>query len=346
LGLFFFDLYIQFNFMKLKIILGTIALLVLVYAFGPQPETPNYSREFPSVPSNASNLESYVKHKESRHHVKPGNEAKIIWANDSSKAKTEYALVYLHGFSASHHEGFPLHTALAEQFGCNLYLARLHDHGIDTTEALLNFTAQGFYNSALEALAIGSQLGEKVILIGTSTGCTAALKLAAEFPEVHAVINLSPNVRINDGTAFLLNNPWGLQIANLVLGDQYRYIDGGAEYAKFWNTKYRNEAIIELQELIETTMIPKTFEKIKQPVFNGFYYKNEQEQDPVVKVESIKWMHGLLATPENNKVLHPFPEAGNHVLASPIKSNDVEGVTNTVAKFMTDVLQMKPVSVL
>jgi esterase/lipase len=329
--------------MKRKIILAVLAVLILVYALGPQPSDPNYTSQLSVVPSNPTELIDYVAINESKHNLKAGNEANIIWADDSTKAKTEYALVYLHGFSASHHEGFPLHTTLAKKFGCNLYLARLHDHGIDTTEALLNFSAEGFYQSAQQALAIGTQLGQKVILIGTSTGCTAALKLAAEFPQVHAVINLSPNIRINDGTAFLLNNAWGLQIAELVLGDKYRYVDGGPEYAKYWNTKYRIESLVQLQELIETTMVEETFEKITQPVFNGFYYKNEEEQDHVVKVESIRWMHGLLATSENQKVLQDFPNAGNHVLASPIKSNDVEGVTNAVAKFMADVLQMKAI---
>jgi esterase/lipase len=328
--------------MKTKIFLGFTLLLIVIYVAGPNPSTPNYNITLPDVPSQPLELENYIHQIESRHHLKPGNEAKIVWLNDSAKTKTEFALVYLHGFSASHHEGYPLHSTLAQQFGCNLYLARLNDHGIDTTEALLHFTAEQFYKSAAAALAIGSKLGNKVILIGTSTGCTAALKLASEFPEVYAVINLSPNIRINDGTAFLLNNPWGLQIANLVLGGQYRYVDGGPEYAKYWNTKYRNEAIVELQELIETTMIPETFEKIKQPVFNGFYYKNEEEQDNVVKVESIKWMHDLLATPQNQKVLQAFPNAGNHVLASPVKSNDVEGVTRAVADFLSNVLQLPP----
>lgn len=305
--------------------------------------TPHYGTELQVVPVNPESLDRVIARIESRHHLKPGNAARIHWAKDSVKAKTEYALVYLHGFSASHHEGYPLHVNMAKKYGCNLFLARLFDHGIDTTDALLRFSAEKFYNSARMALAIGTQLGEKVILISTSTGGTAALKLAAEFPQVHALINLSPNVRINDPTAFLLNNPWGLQIANIVLGDQYRYVDGGPEYAKYWNTKYRNEAIVELQELIETTMIPETFERINQPVFNGFYFASDTAQDKVVKVEAIRWMHELLATPDEQKVLHPFATPGNHVLASPIKSKDVDAVEQEVSRFMEVVLGMKPI---
>ena len=67
------------------------------------------------------------------------------------KTKTEYAVVYLHGFSASQEEGDPVHYQFAQKFGCNLYLSRLYAHGIDTTEPLGNFTAEEVWNSAKEA---------------------------------------------------------------------------------------------------------------------------------------------------------------------------------------------------
>lgn len=317
--------------------------MAIGYFLGPRPATPEYDTDLPSIPASPDSIEYFVSRMESQHTLKPGNQARIYWADDSSKAITEYALVYLHGFSASHHEGYPVHLNLAKRFGCNLYLSRLHDHGIDTTEALLRFNAEKFYESAQMALQVGTRLGEKVILVSTSTGGTAAIKLAADFPEVHALINLSPNVRINDPFAFLLNDPWGLQLANLTMGGPYRYIDGSEEYAKYWNTKYRNEALVDLQELIETTMVPNTFEKVVQPVFNGFYYASDTAQDNVVKVESIRWMHNMLATPEDQKVLHAFATPENHVLASPIKSKDIVVVEKTVSKFMEEVLHIKPV---
>ena len=327
---------------KRYLVLAVIFALLMLYIGGPKPPTPQYQTTLPEMPVEPHLLDSIVARMESRHTLKPGNQAHIVWHNDTLPEKTPYALVYLHGFSASHHEGYPLHRNLAERYGFNLFLSRLHDHGIDTTEALLKFSAEKFYDSARFALAIGTQIGEKVILLSTSTGGTAALKLAAEFPQVHAIINLSPNVRINDPFAFLLNNPWGLQIANIVLGDEYRYVDGGDEYAKYWNTKYRNEALIELQELIETTMIPETFERVSQPVFNGFYFANDTAQDKVVKVEAIRWMHDLLATPEELKVIHAFDTPGDHVLASPIKSKDVESVEREVSLFIEEILQIKP----
>ncbi len=77
----------------------------------------------------------------------------------------------------------------------------------------LNLTADKYWESAKEALAIGQQIGNKVILVGTSTGGTLALQLAAQYPEVYAMVLLSPNIAINDPNAWLLNNPWGLQIS-------------------------------------------------------------------------------------------------------------------------------------
>ena len=200
-----------------------ILLLVftVIYFLGPNPSTPVYTNTLPVVPTETTALENYIAAIEAQHKIKPQNEARIIWANDSTKQKTEYAIVYLHGFSASQEEGAPVHKAIAKKFGCNLYLARLAEHGIDTTEAMQNLTAEKYWESVKQAYAIGKQLGKKVILMGTSTGGSNAVQLAANFPEIHAIVLLSPNIAINDPNAWLTNNPWGLQIARLVKKSDY-----------------------------------------------------------------------------------------------------------------------------
>ena len=57
-----------------------------------------------------------------------------------------------------------MHQNIAKEFGCNLYLARLAEHGIDTTEAMQNLTAEKYWETVKQAYAIGKQLGNKVIL--------------------------------------------------------------------------------------------------------------------------------------------------------------------------------------
>jgi esterase/lipase len=323
---------------------AVLLVLVIVYLFGSHPATPVYELSVPSVPSASATLEKYVADQESKHKIKPDNEARIVWANDSTKQKTEYAIVYLHGFSACQEEGDPVHRNLAKQFGCNLYLSRLSQHGIDTTDALANMTADNLWESAKEAYAIGKQLGNKVILMGTSTGGTLALQLAAAYPEVAGLVLLSPNIAINDPNAWLLNNPWGLQIARLVKGSKFNIIKkDNPEYKKYWNDQYRLEATVQLEELLETTMINSNFSKIKQPTLVLYYYKDEQHQDPVVKVSAMKDMFAHLGTSEEQKKMIPIPEAGNHVLGSPIQSKDIITVEKEAAAFMKETLHLTPV---
>lgn len=328
----------------LKILLAILTVLAAVYFLGPNPATPVYSTVLPEIPSGDSALETFLLEQEAPHKIKPDNEARIVWFDDTLKQKTEYAIVYLHGFSASQEEGNPVHRKIARQFGCNLYLARLSQHGIDTTDALVNMTAENLWESAKQAYAIGKQLGHKVILMGTSTGGTLALQLAAAYPDIAALVLYSPNIEINDPNAWLLNNPWGLQIARKVKGSHYNVIPKKTpEYKQYWNQEYRLEALVQLEELLETTMTKKTFEKVKQPVLSLYYYKDEHNQDPVVKVSAIKKMMASLGTPVEKEEMVAIPDAGSHVLASPIQSKDILSVEKETAEFLKNMLQLKPV---
>ncbi|MCO4292141.1 alpha/beta hydrolase [Solitalea sp. MAHUQ-68] len=326
----------------LTIVILLLFISIIAYLLGPTPERPVYNTQLPEVPSSPTALENYVKGIDSHHKIKPGNGSEIVW-NDSTKTKTPYAVLYLHGFSASHEEGNPVHRNFAKRYGCNLYLARLAEHGIDTTDAMANLTAENYWRSAVQAYAIAKQLGDKVIILGTSTGGTLALKLAAEFPEIHALLNLSPNIAINDPTAFIANNHWGLKLAELVLGGKYRNSElDTAEGPKYWYYKYRIESVSALEELLETSMTKETFEKVKCPVLTVCYYKDEQHQDPVVKVSAMREMMEQLGTPSALKQFVPLATPENHVLGNPLKSKDIKSVENACYKFAEKVLKLSP----
>ena len=315
--------------------------ILVLYWVGPNPADPVYTNDLPVLSDSPQQLEMYVAEQEKKHPIKPDNQARIVWNNDSLKNITEYALVYLHGFSASQEEGNPVHRNLAKAFGCNLYLARLAEHGIDTSDALLNYTAEGLWQTAKEAYAIGKKLGKKVILMGTSTGGTVALQLAAAFPEIAGIILYSPNIAINDPNAWLLNNPWGLQIARLVKGSNFNTAgQDDSTYKKYWNHTYRLEATVQLQELLETTMVPATFGAVRQPVLALYYFKDESNQDKVVKVSAIQKMMQELGTPDSLKRSVAMANAGNHVLASPIVSKDVAGVEKETSTFLQQVMKL------
>lgn len=327
---------------KIYIPLSVILVLFVAYIAGPRLERNELSNVLPTIQVDISTVEKYVADKEAKFDTRPDNEARIIWNNDSLKNKTTYSILYLHGFSACWYEGSPTHINLAKKINANLYLSRLHDHGIESEDALLDMEPSKLYESAKEALLIATTLGEKVILVGTSTGGTLALKLAADFPAlVDMIILLSPNIAINNPAAFMLTKPWGLQVARLSAGGgKYRYLESDSKIEdKYWNQTYRWEATIYLGLLVEQTMNKELFKKINQPLFLGYYYKNEEEQDPVVRVDAMLKMFDQISTPTQLKYKVAFPEAGRHVIGCEATSGCAEKVESEIITFVSRVME-------
>ena len=325
-------------------LLVLIGLLLIVWFLGPKAPVPKLDTKMFAATANLIDLEKEVNDSEKTFtNIRRDNEARIIWADPENKVQTEYSLVYLHGFSASQAEGAPMHTDFAKRYGCNLYLARLYGHGLEEEEALLNWTPEEYIESAKRAIAIGQQLGEKVIVMGTSTGCTAALYLASGIPDLHGLINYSPNIDVANEEVALLTGRWGLQLGRYVNGSNYHSWKPTEGTAHIVTHKYRLEAIVALKTLIDATMTEETFKKITSPLFMGYWYKNEEIQDDVVSVKRMLDMYDQLGTPENKKRKIAYDNANNHVLASPLWNRDFENVRQTTFDFAEEVLGMKPV---
>jgi len=323
-----------------------ILIIVVVYIIGPQPEKPIYNIRLPLVKSNLQALSDSIDHAEALNtSVKLNNQARIVWA-DSLHKQTEWAIVYLHGFTASQMEGDPVHRNMAKKYGMNLYLARLDGHGLAADSALYHVTADGLWETSKKALAIGEKLGKKVIIMSTSTGGTLALKLAQVYPDkVAALINYSPNIKINNSLAWMLNNPWGITILNMQSEDGYVVTSGENDsiISQYWTTRYKTEALPQLQELIETTMEKDVFKSIKSPSLTIAYYQDKDHQDPTVKVSAMKWMHKKLGTPKGEKKYVALGSVGVHPLASSLRSNDIEAVERETSVFLEEILQIKSI---
>ncbi len=318
------------------------SLVISAFLVGPRPGFPPLDGQLKALDMPLEQLDSFIHQKDlSLENLRPGNGGSIVWAD--SIRKTPYSVVYLHGWSASPVEGDPIHKEFAKRYGCNLYLPLLAGHGLDSRESFAELTPNELLESAKEALAIGQLLGEKVILMSCSTGGTLSIYLAAENPEaVHAQLLFSPNIDIYDPLSELLTVPWGRQIAEQVNGRYYSFSPPKEGY-QYWTTTYRTSGLVCLKSLIERTMKPAVWKKIEQPLFLGYYYKNEEEQDKVVSVNEMLRFYDHISTPEGKKVKIAFPNAGHHVLLSRINSQDLKTVRRETFAFAEGVLGMQPV---
>lgn len=304
---------------------------------GPRAERPALDWSIPEMNLSLDQLDAAIqKSEEAIGNVRPGNESGIVWAD--GKRKTPISIVYLHGFGASHEEGNPIHLEFAQRYGCNLYLHRLYQHGLDDVDAFVKLRSDSLVRSAMKAIAIAKQIGERVLIISASTGSTLALPISAEHPEIMANICYSPNIAVFDPKSMLVTKPWGLQLARQVTGSDYREYDETPEYQKFWYCKYRIEGLLPMMVLVEETMQRETFEKIEQPLFMGYYYKNESEQDQVVSVPAMLEMFDQIATPENLKREVAFADAGNHIFVSHLKHGNLDHVREETFRFAEEVL--------
>ena len=320
-----------------------VALFVIVF-FGPKVSYDKQVLLDTDINIPISGIESYVADVEAKvKDMKPDNQARIIWANDSLKQKTAYSIVYLHGFSASQEEGDPVHTDFAKRYGCNLYLARLEDHGRLDSNTFINLTPDNFLQSAEDAIDIGKILGEKVIVMSCSTGGTLAAILASSGENIHSMIMFSPNIEIYDSKSELLLYPWGKQLSELVLGGNHNHLKYKPEQAKYWNEVYHTNGLFAIKTLIKDNMNQASFSKITMPVFIGYYYKDETNQDKVVSVKRMIDFYNEIGTPEALKRKVAFPTTGHHVISSHVMSEDIQGVENETFKWAEEVLGLKPV---
>jgi esterase/lipase len=315
----------------LKFFIGVFGFLFILYFSGPQVASPELYKILPAVPQDLVALSNWIDTKEAQvEDLKKGNEGRIEFF-DSIPKKTEYSVIYFHGFSASSEEGAPFHTDVAKHFKANLYLPRLFGHGVGGENPLRDFTADTYLESAREALAVAKTLGEKVIVLGTSNGGTLSLLLGTD-PQIVSIGLFSPNIK--DPNASLITLPWGLNLASFVAGSDYHQMQNVVSPKEnFWTTRYHIQALTHVQKLLEVAMTPETFAKIKVPVFMGYYYKDEANQDDVVSVAAMLEMFEELGTSAAQKEKMAFPETGDHVMTSYLTSKDVESVTKETIRF-------------
>ncbi len=180
----------------------------------------------------------------------PGTEKRITWF--AGQERTAWSVVYLHGFSATRQETAPLSSVVAQALGANLFETRLSGHGRERAP-LTAVRAEDWLADAAEALAIGAAVGERVIVIGTSTGATLAAAMLDDpaMTAVDTLVMLSPNFEPRDSGAAWLTRPAGPLLANLFVGATRSWEPHNEKQGRYWSTSYPMDAAVEMMRLVD-----------------------------------------------------------------------------------------------
>lgn len=320
-----------------RLVAVALALLVGLWALGPRVDTdPEVGP--PELPSGGPEVVAeWIRAEEARFtDLVPGTEKTVVWADSSAPARTPVSILYLHGFSASRQEVSPLPERLARTLGANLFLTRFTGHGRGG-EAMAEATLGAWLGDTLEGMAVAERIGERVVVMGTSTGGSMALWLAAR-PElqerVHALVLISPNLGLPDPRARMLLWPWGGALAQVVQGPERSWEPLNELQERYWTTRYPTQALLPLMAAVRR--VEETdFRDIPAPVWIA-YDRADSVVDPLVTEARFS----EFASPW--KVLRAVnvPEGGDpHVLAGDIVNPEL---TDTLLQEILDFLAATP----
>ncbi|UIX81583.1 alpha/beta hydrolase [Xylella fastidiosa] len=315
--------------------LGILAFFGLVFVLGPRTSTALPPIVPVSVPNHPNTLTQWLVQREgAAGQLRSDTQAHIVWADPLHPARAGCAMVYLHGFTASQGEGAPLHVKLARAFGCNLYLPRFPGHGLQAMDALRGIDAVQLRQAAAEAVAVARVLGERVVVIGTSMGGALATQVVAADPaQVQTLVLWSPLVRERDERLRVFGWPWGSQFVLWVKNSGDPVMRSSAK-SPYWAGGAHLDGYRALYALSRGGMVPSMYAQIRVPVFVGYYYRDAHHQDTVVSVDAIRTMFTQLGTPPAQRQLLAFAQAGDHVIASPLRSNAAPQVFMATCRFI------------
>ena len=258
-----------------------------------------------------------------------GTEKRVRWQSDGTK--TRYAVVYLPGFSATRQEIAPTAELVADALGANLFETRWAGHG-RVKDAMVGVTAEDWLDDTAEALAIGARLGERTIIVSTSTGATLALAMASHpaMKNVDAIVMISPNFAPQDPTAKWLTRPAGPQLARLIVGEMRSWEPTNDEQDLYWSNNYPVSTMVEVMRLVDYTQ-SKLPLKMDQSILTFISLEDtvvspEATFDALEQIEASRM---LLVEVEN------VGDPGKHVLAGRILSpENTETIAAQIVEFM------------
>jgi esterase/lipase len=302
----------------------------LIIAFGPRVKV---DTNLPQIEIPAD-VEMYVKNSEAKYaDITPGAEKIIVWHNPAKKDKTPLSVVYLHGFSATRQEVAPLCDIVAKKLGANLFYTRLRGHG-RPADALKGVTVNDWLVDTAEAIEIGKRIGDKVIIVSTSTGgtLTAWYGLTQKTDRIHAAVMISPNFYPARSEARIMTWPWGKQLAHLIIGEYRTWKPQSDRQAKYWSWKQPTEVTVTMMGLVDMVK-DLNFQTFSLPLLMILSPKDKVISYPLAKQRFSE------ASSVKKKLVEVSDsvDTSQHVIAGDILSpNTTERVASDIVSFIKE----------
>jgi esterase/lipase len=239
--------------------------------------------------------------------LRAGCEKQIVWAGKPD-SKTPISVLFVHGFSASSGELKPLPERVAEELNANLFLTRLRGHGQNGAE-FGKATYEEWLSDTIEAIEIAATIGDRVVVIGCSTGCTLLSLAMSQGQKPMASVFISPNFGLRHRIGqFLLDLPGIRYFGHLIVGKERSFPVLNEAHAKYWTTSYPISAVYAMRDAVIAARKIR-YEQIKTPVM---FVLNDDDQviNPKVAKSVMKSWGGptqhlpLQQTADDDKMGH------------------------------------------
>lgn len=289
-------------FFKIIILILIIIILLLIFFLGNVIESNiELNFEYNNLYYNnkiidIKNIEEYINYKENLiNHLDLNKKKEIVWFENKNE-KTDFVIYFLHGFNSNKLEGKTYSIQLAKETKSNLLLARLPGNGVYNKET--SYNNLNFYNylrDIYDDLILLSILGNKIILIGSSTGCTYNIIASSIFKKFNIYKNIffSPNLGLNFYTNIgvnLLSYGYGKSIIklttdkikidnNIITPDVFLPLIGSLKAYNSIKNNFNNDFIIfvsENDELVSNSKINNFFKNIENVKKHYYIFKNEK----------------------------------------------------------------------
>ena len=299
-----------------RAVLFGFVLALAVYFLGPKndfgPDEPTAREAPPAI----EQLDDWLTRSEAAWpDIRAGLHKQVVW-HGAPGQRTPWSVVYLHGFTASLQETAPLAELVAQRLGANVFYTRLAGHG-RTPEAMGEPAVQDWLADAVEAVRVGERLGERVLVMGASTGATLATWLGsrAEGQGVAGYVLMSPNYGPKDKKAELINQPWGRELALQLEGDTRGRPGPNDAENHAWTQVYPTRALFPMMALVKRVR-ESDLSGLRSPVLM-LYAEGDQTVDPL----EIKALFPRIGAERKTLTAVDYSESvGQHVLAGDLRA--------------------------